>query len=247
MKCLFLTSGVLLDLSPLYLLVKQTAWTHFLLQEHFCKSALDALVMNFCWIQLLLFFEEWDSLIFLSHVFVVQFYYPGVSRLWENPSKTGNRWYWGAGPPGAVGCCDSSQVLVSSVQLWNFAFFPENDSSPLCFPIMFILHYLQCPLMILNLCCVCCHVLSLFLTVLISAFSSLLIILIGCLLSLLFCRPALGFCQRPLLFTFSLISTVWVSFRWWHCLSSMVLIVLFAFSFESCWHLLFMVHVPCGL
>ena len=29
---------------------------------------------------------------------------------------------------------------------------------------------------------------------------------------LLSCRPALGFCQCPLLFTFSLISTVWVSF-----------------------------------
>lgn len=98
-----------------------------------------------------------------------------------------------------------------------------------------------------NLCCVCCHVLSLLLMVLISAFSALLIILIGCLLGLLFSRPALGFCHCSLLFTFSLISTVRVSFRWWHCLSFMVSVVLLAFSFESCWHLLFTVHVLCGL
>ena len=41
-------------------------------------------------------------------------------------------------PPGAVRCCEGSQVPVSSVQLWNLAFFPENDSSPLRFPVMFI-------------------------------------------------------------------------------------------------------------
>lgn len=66
-----------------------------------------------------------------------------------------------------------------------------------------------------NLCCVCCHALSLFLMVLIFAFSSLLTILIGCLLSFLAFSvdQLLGFCQCPLLFTVSLISTVRVSFR----------------------------------
>ena len=210
----------------------------------FLQFWLDALFMNFCWIQLLVCFEEWDSLIFLSHVFVVQIYYQGVSWLWEDPRQAGNRRCWGAGPPGAVRC-DSGQVLISSLQLWNFVFFPENESFPLCFPVVFILHYFQCPLVILWISAVS----ALFLTVLIVAFSSLLIILIGCLLSFLdfSVDQLLCFCQCSLSFTFSLISTVRVSFRWWLCLSFMVLIILFALSFAFGWYLLFMAHVLCGL
>ena len=138
---------MLLSLSSLHLSIKQMTLTGFC-----CRSVFAIPVRCFVY-ELLLdsvasVFEEWDSLIFLSHVFVVQFYHQGVSWLWEDPRQAGNRRCWAAGPPGAVRC-DSDRVLISSLQLWNFVFFPENDSFPLCFPVMFILHYFQCPLVIL--------------------------------------------------------------------------------------------------
>ena len=139
--------------------------------------------MVFCWIQVLVLFEEWDSLIFLSHVFVVQFYYPGVSRLWENPSRTGSRWCWGAGPPGSRSVLwgqSGSSLLSSALELGIFSW---KWFLSFTFSSYVYLHYLQCPLVILNLCCVCCRVLSLLRTVPLSAFSRLLIILTGCLLS----------------------------------------------------------------
>lgn len=111
-------------------------------------------------------------------------------------------------------CCENGQVLLSSVQFWNFVFFPENDSFHLCFPIMFILLIIfSCGFV--NLCCVYCHNPFSFLTLLIFAFSSFLIILIRCLPSLLDFSIdwLLGFCQCSLLFSFSLISAVVVPFR----------------------------------
>lgn len=106
--------------------------------------------------------------------------------------------------------CENGQVLLSSVQFWNFVFFPENDSFHLCFPIMFLLLIIfSCGFV--NLCCVYCHNPFSFLTLFIFASSSFLIILIRCLPSLLDFSIdwLLGFCQCSLLFSFSLISAVW--------------------------------------
>ena len=112
---------MLLSLSSLHLSIKQMTLTGFC-----CRSVFAIPVRCFVY-ELLLdsvasVFEEWDSLIFLSHVFVVQFYHQGVSWLWEDPRQAGNRRCWAAGPPGAVRC-DSDRVLISSLQLWNFVFF----------------------------------------------------------------------------------------------------------------------------